>query len=155
MHAQSANAGDPDPQSANTSAPEPQAAGAPSPNPPDRDIQLLKRGRGLELSPGPEPSPRFLDPIKFIPLGYNGNWYMTISGEAREVVEAIGNDNWGQSPFWNRYLNERYMLGFDIHYGTHVRTFVELKSGLNSFRIGGPRPIDEKKLDFQAAFLEV
>jgi hypothetical protein len=54
----------------------------------------------------------------------------------------------------NSYLNERYMLHFDIHYGGHVRTFVELKSGLNSFRIGGPRPIDEKKLDFQAAFLE-
>lgn len=32
---------------------------------------------------------------------------------------------------------------------------MELKSGLNSQRIGGPRPIDEKKLDFQAAFLEV
>jgi hypothetical protein len=32
---------------------------------------------------------------------------------------------------------------------------VELKSGLNSYRIGGPRPIDEKKLDFQTAFLEI
>jgi hypothetical protein len=32
---------------------------------------------------------------------------------------------------------------------------VELKSGLNSFRYGGPRPIDEKKLDFQAAFLQL
>jgi hypothetical protein len=47
------------------------------------------------------------------------------------------------------------MLGFDIHYGKHVRTFLELKSGLNSFRYGGPRPIDEKKLDFQAGFLEL
>ena len=46
------------------------------------------------------------------------------------------------------------MVSFDIHYGKHVRTFVELKSGLNSFRFGGPRPIDEKKLDFQAGFLE-
>jgi hypothetical protein len=55
----------------------------------------------------------------------------------------------------NGYLNERYMVHFDLHYGKHVRTFVELKSGLNSFRIGGPRPIDEKKLDFQAAFLEL
>jgi hypothetical protein len=70
---------------------------------------------------------------------------MSIGREAREVVEAIGNDNWGQAPFWNRYLNERYTLHFDLHYGQHVRTFVELKSGLNSFRIGGPRPIDEKK----------
>jgi hypothetical protein len=55
----------------------------------------------------------------------------------------------------NGYFNERYMPYFDIHYGRHVRTFVGLKSGLNSFRIGGPRPIDEKKLDFQAGFLEL
>jgi hypothetical protein len=47
------------------------------------------------------------------------------------------------------------MLYFDVHYGKNVRTFVELKSGVNSYRIGGPRPIDEKKLDFQAAFLEL
>ena len=40
---------------------------------------------------------------------------MTISGEAREVWEQIGNDYWGQAPYWNGYLNERYMLGFDIH----------------------------------------
>jgi hypothetical protein len=80
---------------------------------------------------------------------------MTIGGEAREVWEQIGNDNWGQQPFMNGYLNERYMLYFDVHYGKHVRTFVELKSGLNSYRIGGPRPIDEKKLDFQVGFLEI
>ena len=55
----------------------------------------------------------------------------------------------------NGYFNERYMFYFDVHYGKHVRSFVELKSGLNSYRIGGPRPIDEKKLDFQAAFFEV
>jgi Alginate export len=36
-----------------------------------------------------------------------------------------------------------------------VRSFIELKSGLNSYRIGGPRPTDEKKLDFQAGFLEL
>jgi hypothetical protein len=76
-------------------------------------------------------------------------------GEVREVWEQIGNDNWGQQPVMNAYFNERYMLYFDVHYGRHVRSFVELKSGLNSYRIGGPRPIDEKKLDFQAAFLEV
>jgi hypothetical protein len=42
-----------------------------------------------------------------------------------------------------------------VHYGKHVRSFVELKSGLNSYRIGGPRPIDETKLNFQVAFFEV
>ena len=55
----------------------------------------------------------------------------------------------------NGYLNERYMLSLDAHYGKHVRSFIDLKSGLNSYRIGGPRPIDEKKLDFQAGFLEL
>jgi hypothetical protein len=40
------------------------------------------------------------------------------------------------------------------HLGPHFRAFVELKSGLESSRSGGPRPIDEKKLDFQAAFFE-
>ena len=78
-----------------------------------------------------------------------------MGGEAREVWEQIGNDNWGQQPFMNGYLNQRYMFDFDFHYGEHVRTFVEFKSGLNSYCFGGPRPIDEKKLDFQTAFLEV
>src|SRR5580658_11072255 len=98
----------------------------------------------------------FWDPIKYIPLrsGRNG-WFLSMGGEAREMWEQIGNDNWGQQPFMNGYLDERYMFYFDVHYGTHVRSFVELKSGLNSYRIGGPRPIDEKKLDFQNAFLEV
>jgi hypothetical protein len=45
---------------------------------------------------------------------------------------------------WNAYFDERYVLLFDMHYGKLIRSFVELKSGLSSFRIGGPRPIGEK-----------
>ena len=98
----------------------------------------------------------FWDPIKYIPLrsGRSG-WFLSLGGEAREMWEQIGNDNWGQETFMNGYFDERYMFYFDVHYGAHVRSFVELKTGLNSFRIGGPRPIDEKKMDFQAAFLEI
>jgi Alginate export len=135
-HAQSDNAGDP--------------------AIPDRSYKLLRedenwtflRDRGLRQD--------FWDPIKYIPLRSDADdWYLTIGGEVREVWEQIGNDNWGQQPYMNGYFNERYMPYFDIHYGRHFRTFVELKSGINSFRIGGPRPIDEKKLDFQAGFLEL
>ncbi len=98
----------------------------------------------------------FWDPIKYIPLRSERNdWFLSMGGEAREIWEQIGNDNWGQQPFMNGYFNERYMFYLDVHYGKHVRSFVELKSGLNSYRIGGPRPIDEKKLDFQTAFLEI
>ena len=98
----------------------------------------------------------FWDRIKYVRLRQGRNdWFLSIGGEAREVWEQIGNDNWGQQPFMNGYFNERYMLFFDVQYGKHVRSFVELKSGINSFRIGGPRPIDVKKLDFQVAFLEL
>src|SRR6201984_2532196 len=126
------------------------------PDSPDRSIKLLREDEDWSFLANPANRQEFWDPLKFIRLrGDRNDWFMTISGEAREVWEQIGNDNWGQSPFWNGYLNERYALGFDIHYGKHVRTYFDLKSGLNSYRRGGPRPIDEKKLDFQAAFLQV
>ena len=123
---------------------------------PDRSIKLLREDEDWSFLADPAQRQDFWDPLKYIRLRAGQNdWFLTISGEAREVWEQIGNDNWGQSPYWNGYLNERYKLGFDIHYGKHVRAFVELKSGINSFRYGGPRPIDEKKLDFQSAFLQV
>src|SRR5580658_3174940 len=96
----------------------------------------------------------FWDPIKYIRLGPQG-WFLTIGGEAREAFEQVGNDNWGKQNYTNTFFLERYMLHMDWHLGEYVRAYVQLKSGLESFRTGGPRPIDEKKLDFEAAFLEV
>ena len=122
----------------------------------DRTYQLLREDEDWSFLRDKSLRKDIWDPIKYIPLrGGADDWYLTIGGEVREVWEQIGNDNWGQQPYMNGYFNERYMPYFDIHYGKHFRTFVELKSGLNSFRIGGPRPIDEKKLDFQAGFLEI
>ena len=123
---------------------------------PDRSYKLLREDENWTFLRDRALRQDFWDPIKYIPLRNRADdWYLTIGGEAREIWEQIGNDNWGQQPYMNGYLNERYMLSFDAHYGKHVRSFVELKSGLNSYRIGGPRPIDEKKLDFQAGFLEL
>ena len=123
---------------------------------PARIYRLLREDDDWSFLADPAERQEFWDPIKYIRLRSGRNdWFLSIGGEAREVWEQIGNDNWGQQPFMNAYLNQRYMLYFDAHYGKHVRSFVEFKSGLNSYRIGGPRPIDEKKLDFQAAFLEV
>jgi hypothetical protein len=93
------------------------------------------------------------DPLKYIRLG-SDEWYVTIGGEVREVFEQAGNDNWGKQRYTNTFFLQRYMLHSDWHFGPHFRAFVQLKSGLESFRAGGPRPIDEKKLDFQAAFFE-
>src|ERR1700747_382423 len=123
---------------------------------PARIYHLLREDDDWSFLADPAELQEFWDPIKYIRLRPGRNdWFLSMGGEAREVWEQIGNDNWGQQPFMNGYFNQRYMFYFNVHYGKHVRSFVELKSGLNSYRIGGPRPIDEKKLDFQAAFLEV
>jgi len=123
---------------------------------PARVYHLLREDDDWSFLADPAQQQEFWDPIKYIRLRADrDDWFLSIGGEARQVWEQIGNDNWGQQPFMNGYFNQRYMLYFDVHYGKHVRTFVELKSGLNSFRTGGPRPIDEKKLDFQVGFLEL
>jgi hypothetical protein len=123
---------------------------------PIRIYHLLREDDDWRFLADPAERTEFWDRIKYIRLRSGRNdWFVSMGGEAREVWEQIGNDNWGQQPFMNGYFNERYMFYFDVHYGKHFRSFVEFKSGLNSYRIGDPRPIDEKKLDFQAAFLEV
>jgi Alginate export len=133
-----------------------QSDNAGNPTVPDRSYKLLREDENWTFLRDRALRQDLWDPIKYIPLRNRAdNWYLTIGGEAREVWEQIGNDNWGQQPYMNGYLNERYILSLDAHYGEHVRSFVELKSGLNSYRIGGPRPIDEKKLDLQAGFLEL
>jgi len=134
-----------------------EAQSSPAIGPPasGRTYHLLREDDDWKFLADPSQRGELWDPVKYIPLR-NGedDWFLSIGGEARWVWEQIGNDNWGQQPFVNGYFNQRYTLHLDVHYGTHLRSFVELKSGLNSYRIGGPRPIDEKKLDFQTAFLE-
>jgi hypothetical protein len=123
---------------------------------PDRSYKLLRSDEDWSFLRDKNLRSDFSDAIKYIPLRKTDKtWFAAFGGEARETWEQIGNDNWGQSPIMNGYLNERYMAHADLHYGTHVRTFLELKSGINSFRADGPRPIDEKRLDFQSGFLEV
>ena len=123
---------------------------------PARTYHLLREDDDWSFLADPAQQQEFWDPLKYIRLrGGRNDWFLSIGGEVRQVWEQIGNDNWGQQPFMNGYFNQRYMLYFDVHYGKHVRTFFELKSGLNSFRTGGPRPIDEKKLDFQVGFVEL
>src|SRR5580704_16893772 len=55
-----------------------------------------------------EPSLRqdLWDPLKYIPLGPDG-WYLSIGGGAREVLEQVGNDNWGKQPYTNTFYLER------------------------------------------------
>jgi Alginate export len=121
---------------------------------PVRTYTLLREDENWSFLKDPSLRQDPWDRLKYIPLGPDG-WFLTIGGEAREIFEQVGNDNWGKQPYINRFFLERYMLHTDWHFGKHVRAFVQLKSGLESFRRGGYRPIDEKKLDFEAGFVEI
>jgi hypothetical protein len=121
---------------------------------PVRTYSLLREDEDWSFLKDPSLQQDIWDPLKYIPLGREG-WFLTIGGEAREVLERVGNDNWGKQPYINTFLLQRYMLHTDWRFGKHFRVFVQLKSGLESFRRGGYRPIDEKKLDFEAAFVEL
>jgi hypothetical protein len=121
---------------------------------PLRSYQLLRENEDWSFLKDASLVQDFWDPLKCISLGSDG-WYLTIGGEVREVAERVGNDNWGKQPYLNTFFLERYMVHADWHLGSKLRVFVQLKSGLESFRVGGPRPIDEKKLDFEAAFFEL
>jgi hypothetical protein len=93
-----------------------------------RVYHLLREDDDWSFLADPAERQEFWDPVKYIRLRPDRNdWFLSIGGEAREVWEQIGNDNWGQQPFMNAYFNERYMLYFDVHYGKHVRSIVEFK----------------------------
>jgi len=121
---------------------------------PVRTYNLLRENDDWSLLADPSQQSDFWDPIKYIPLRCEA-CYVSLGGEIREAFEQVGNDNWGKQPYSNAFLLQRYMLHSDWHLGKNFRVFVQLKSGLEDFRAGGPRPIDEKRLDFEAAFLEV
>jgi hypothetical protein len=97
----------------------------------------------------------FWDPIKFIPLSEDRNVFLSFGGEIRETYERFHNTNFGLSPDDpDGYLLQRYLLHVDLHAGQRFRFFGELDSSLENGRIGGPRPLDEDKLDVHQGFLE-
>ena len=121
---------------------------------PDREYSLLRENEDWSFLSNSSNRDDFWDPIKYIPLGSNGS-YVSLGGEVRDAFEHVGNDNWGKQNYTNTFFLQRYMVNSDWHLGDWFRVFVQLKSGFEDFRVGGARPIDEKKLDFEAAFVEI
>ena len=63
------------------------------PDAPDRTIKLLREDEDWSFLANPANRQDFWDPLKYIRLrSGRDDWFMTISGEAREVWEQIGND---------------------------------------------------------------
>jgi Alginate export len=96
----------------------------------------------------------WLDRLKYISLGRE-DWYTTIGGEIRERYEHLDQPNFGTGPEdKSGYFLQRYLLSSDFHFGSRIRAFSELQSGLENGRNGGPRPTDLDRLDVHQAFLD-
>jgi hypothetical protein len=73
------------------------------------------------------------DPIKWIPLGENASWFLTLGGELRERFQDVRNPAFGlPSPVRNTDFFHRTFLFGDLHLGPHFRTFVEFVNGVTA-----------------------
>jgi len=113
----------------------------------DEDYNYLK---------DPAARTNLFDPVKYIPLNEQGDWYLTFGGELRDRYEFFNNYTFGSGPQdRDGYNLLRVMLDADAHLGEYVRVFTEGISATEQDRTGGPRPSDENEVDLFQAFVEV
>lgn len=97
----------------------------------------------------------FYNRIKHIPLSKNGFINLSLGGEARKELDYAIHEDWGERDLGrNVFLLQRYHLHADLHFGSRIRLFGQLRSGLEDGRKNGPRGIDEDKLNMQNLFMD-
>lgn len=96
------------------------------------------------------------DPIKYIPLDDAGIIYLSFGGETRQHYESIRSENWGAVAVEdnNGWYLQRYLLHADFHVGDRFRLFSQIQSGIETGRSGGPRGVDEDRLDLHQLFMD-
>jgi hypothetical protein len=98
----------------------------------------------------------FFDPIKYIPLNKSESLYLTLGGETRQHYEYIDNNNWGKGAQDNNgYYLQRYLVHGDLHAGERTRFFIQLMSGIETGRNGGPRGVDKDSLAVNQGFIDL
>jgi hypothetical protein len=96
------------------------------------------------------------DPIKYIALNDDGDWYLSLGGQARYRYELFNNNNFGAGPQDDTGFHlTRLMAHADLHVGKYLRGFFLLKSALEDGRAGGPRPADADEFDIEQAFIDL
>jgi len=94
--------------------------------------------------------------IKYLPLSRNGETFVSFGGEIRQELDRAQNEDWGARDIGKNVFNlQRYNLHADLHLGSRIRIFGQLRSGLEFGRKNGPRPIDEDQLNVQNLFVDL
>ena len=96
------------------------------------------------------------DPLKYIPLAEEDDWYASFGAQIRPRLDYFNNFNFGTIPGGNSTLLQRYLFHGDFHFGPNFRFFGQFMSGLETGRAGGPLPeIDRDVFDVHQAFVDV
>jgi hypothetical protein len=94
--------------------------------------------------------------LKHIPLGNDGESYLSLGLELRLRYEFYHDNLWGQGPQdSDGYLWERTLPYADLHIGPSFRAFGQLVSAFEWGDATGKRPPDEDRLDMLQAFVDV
>lgn len=108
------------------------------------------------LRDGPRPAP--LDRLKYIPLGGEGSFYLSLGGQLRVRGEGVDNFLLSDAPDRSDTFGlVRALMHADLHAGPYLRLFVEGKHAVAIDRDlpGGRRPLDHDELDLQNAFVDL
>jgi hypothetical protein len=98
----------------------------------------------------------FYNRLKYLPLSESGKTYVSFGGELRAELDRANHEDWGTRNIGrNIFLLQRYQLHADLHLSNRIRIFGQLRSGLESGRKNGPRPIDEDQLNVQNLFIDL
>jgi hypothetical protein len=100
----------------------------------------------------------WFDRIKYVPFNEDGSIWASFGGQLRlrgEVWNNFGFTDAGDSD--DAFLLTRVLLHADVHFGQHVRVFIEGKSALSTDGDApvGNRPLEVDELALQNAFGEV
>ena len=112
----------------------------------DEDYSYLISGGGGDL----------FDPLKYIPLGNNTDWYLSLGGQARERYDYFNNSAFGSGrQDEDGFRLTRLLAHVDAHFGPSFRTFVQIQASRVDDRLVGPRPGDADDIDFLQAFADL
>ena len=102
------------------------------------------------------PKTDFFDPIKYISIGSDPDWYLSLGGQFRERYDYFNNSNFGAGrQDDDGFRLTRVLAHVDAHFGPNLRAFVQIDAARVDDRIVGPRPGDADDIDLQQGFADL
>jgi hypothetical protein len=142
--------------SAQSTAPIPEPGNPPQPSSTLPAYTLIRYDENYAYLHDPSQRTDFFDPIKYIPLGDQPDWYVSLGGQVRDRYEQFNSTTFGAGPQdRDGYNLLRLMANADVHLGPYVRGFVQGLSATEQGREGGPRVTDYDQAELHQGFIDL